>query len=123
MKNRMHHLKIHGDSADSTRSLISTVARTADAGQLEQALHLLAAANQNSNETRNARGVCQMRAGRIPDAVRTLRSLVLAPNCTWMKPDLPVIYGTNFVTALLLAGQPGGGQDLLRKYCSRTIRR
>ena len=115
----MKHRRTHVSPVDTSSALVNVVARTADAGHLENALHLLAAANQNTNETRNARGVCLMRIGRISDAVRTLRSLVLAPNCTWMKPDLPVIYGANFVTALLLAGQPGGGRDLLREIAQQ----
>jgi hypothetical protein len=45
--------------------------------------------------------------------VRLFRTLVLAPGCTWPRPNLPNVYKTNFATALLLAGHPSGCVEIL----------
>ena len=113
MKKQNTHVRKQGGTAESKVSMVSEVARLADAGQLDQALHLLNSVNTVSDSERNARGVCLMRMSRIEDAVRTFRVLVLKPGCTWMKPELPVIYRSNFATALLLAGHPNGCLDML----------
>jgi hypothetical protein len=112
MKNRMRFRSSNG-SADSTVALVSEAARLTDFGRPEQALHLLNQANDYSDAARNARGVCLLRLHRIDDAVRTFRAFVLATGGTWCKPDLPIIYRTNFATALLLAGHPRGCLDIL----------
>jgi len=39
--------------------------------------------------------------------------LVLNPGCTWMRPDLPTVYKTNYATALLLSGHPSGCLEML----------
>lgn len=102
-----------GVSVSSVSSLIVKVSELAEAGQLDDALRLLSRGSVASPEIQNARAVCLMRAGRFNEAVRVFRFLVLAPGCTWMKPDLPVIFRTNFSTALLLAGLSVGGRDTL----------
>lgn len=120
MKHRTRDLRPQTGSPDSEAALISEVARLADAGHPERSLHLLAAANLSTDATRNARGACQLRLNRIEDAVRTLRTLVLPANCTWMKPELPVVYRTNFITALLLAQQPAGGKELMEQMSEQN---
>ena len=113
MKHQTRYFRPHGGAPNSAAAIVSEVARLADGGRPEQALHLLSTANLYTDATRNARGVCLLRLNRTDDAVRTLRTLVLPANCTWMKPELPVVYRTNFITALLLARQPGGGEELI----------
>jgi hypothetical protein len=39
---------------------------------------------------------------------------VLAPGCTWMRPG-PIIYKTNYATALLLAQHPAGCSEILEE--------
>jgi hypothetical protein len=86
--------------------------RYAQAGNIERALHLLDAGGREAH-FRNARGVCLMRLGKFDDAIRVLRELALAPGCTWMRPELPVAYKTNFATALLLGGHAAGCLEIL----------
>jgi len=45
--------------------------------------------------------------------VKEYRDLVVNPGCTWMRPDVPTIYKTNFAIALLLAGRPAGCLQVL----------
>ncbi|MCA9111355.1 MAG: hypothetical protein KDA52_15485 [Planctomycetaceae bacterium] len=104
-----------GPPAEQTQSeiLIDKAVRLVDTGQLEQAIKVLASSNLNTHAIRNARGVCLMRLGRVADAVQLYRSLVLMQGCTWMNPELPVIYRTNFATSLLLSGRKTGGLEAL----------
>jgi hypothetical protein len=81
--------------------------------QYEKALGVLGPAAGQDQELANAMGVCLMRLGRIEEAVRLFRMLVLAPGCTWPRPNLPNVYKTNFATALLLAGHPSGCVEIL----------
>ena len=101
-------------------AVLLNVARLADAGQADKALALLSNSGLNSDAARNARGVCLLRLGRIDDALRLFRSLSIPNDCTWMKPELPVIYRTNFCTALLLAGHAGGARELLRSMIEQS---
>lgn len=56
-----------------------------------------------------------MRLGRAADAVQLYRSFVLERSTSWMRAELPVIYRTNFVTALLLSQVPLGAQNTLHE--------
>ena len=91
----------------------------ANAGQFEQAIRHLTASHLNNDSIRNARGVCLMRMGKSDDAVRLFRSLVLMPGCTWMMPDTPVIYRTNFATSLLITGRRAGCLSCLLEMAER----
>lgn len=84
-----------------------------DSGSPDEALDALRRSKSNADSIRNARGVCLMRLGRVDEALRLFRSLVLNPGCTWMKPDLPIVYYTNFCTVLLMTRHPAGCLDSL----------
>ncbi len=86
--------------------------RLALAGRYSEALESLSRAGKEP-EVINARGVCLLRLGKVDEAIRVYRSLVLMPGCTWMRPELPLIYKTNFATALLLGGSVGGCLEML----------
>lgn len=75
----------------------------------------LAIANRYLSDTKflNAKGVILMRMGRASDAVVLYRSFVLAPRCTWLRPDLPGWIKVNFATALMLDGHVAGCLDIL----------
>lgn len=66
-----------------------------------------------SMSNQNKRGVQLMREGKFDQALPALRSLALAPGCTWMRPSVPNLVKRNFVTALLLAGHPAACLELL----------
>ena len=84
----------------------------AERGDCAAALQLLRSHGQD-RETLNAIGVCLMRLGQTSEAIKLYRTMVLMPNCTWMRPDLPTHYKTNFATALLLGGHPAGCLEML----------
>jgi len=81
-------------------------------GHYEKAIGILAT-GKSTPEILNARGVCLLRMGRIEDAIRLFRGLVLSPGNTWARPEVPTLYKLNFATALLLSGSPSGCLSLL----------
>jgi len=87
--------------------------RLAHRNELQSAIELLTSGSTDE-ATRNALGVCLLRAGKIDDAVRVFRSFVLGVGGTTERSDAPAIYKRNFATALLLAGQIAGCVDTLR---------
>ncbi|MBI1314785.1 tetratricopeptide repeat protein [bacterium] len=91
----------------------------AQAGDIQRALTILKAAAATDAIT-NARGVCLMRQGRFDAALNLYRSLVVNQGCTWMREETPVIYRTNYCTALLLAGHPDGCVELLDSISAQT---
>lgn len=100
-------------NVQSTSSVLSEAIALADAGNPERALQLLKSDGRLTDAAINARSVCLMRLGRGEDARKALRTTVMQSECTWMKPDVPVIYRTNFCMALLLSGHPQGCLSLL----------
>lgn len=119
MRNRLQAAAPPAAEQRSDKTLRDAV-RLAESGRYEQALAVLNRSSFNTEAIRNARGVCLMRLGRIEDALRVFRSLVLAPGSTWMKRDLPVVFCTNFCTVLLLAGHPAGCFDALSEIADRN---
>lgn len=100
--------------------LLDRAIQLAAAGNPGESLQTLSHISEPSPEVINARGVCLMRLGRAAEAVRLFRSLVLTPNCTWMKAELPVIYRTNFSTSLMLAGMPMGARETLAEISEKS---
>lgn len=86
----------------------------------EKAVDLLRSAG-GAPEVRNAMGVCLLRLGRHEHAINTLRELVLAPGCTWMRSDRPAQYKVNFATALLLGGHPAGCVEVLGEIHNEAL--
>ena len=93
-------------------SALSRALRQIADGKYRKALDLLRSAGSDL-QVQNAIGVCLLRLDRIEDANLLFRKLVLAPGCTWMRPNVPTIYKTNFATALLMSGQPSGCEEIL----------
>jgi hypothetical protein len=79
-------------------------------GRPEEAIKLLS--RDDSAWSRNARGVCFLRLGQTGSAVEILRGLVIAGNLN-LKPEVPILFKTNFATALLLSGNISGGEGTL----------
>lgn len=86
---------------------IERIQKLADGGNLDAATALLRDVRRDKH-LQDALGVCLLRRGHAAEAVRLYRDLVLAPGCTWMKPDLPTAFKLNYATALLLDGRPSG---------------
>lgn len=83
-------------------------------GDYTGAANLLAAAGRDP-QTRNALGVCLMRAGRVDAAVDLYRSFVLVPGTLLERTDVSNAYKRNFATALLLKGLPSGALAVLKQ--------
>lgn len=77
------------------------------------AASMLAAAGRDP-QTRNAQGVCLMRAGRVDAAVDVYRSFILIQGSLLERNDVSNTYKRNFATALLLKGLPSGALAVLK---------
>ena len=88
-------------------SALQRISELVSQGNFERAFHLLNAKGEDL-ESQHAKAVCLMRLGRYTEAIAVLRKLVLNPGCIWMRPEIPLLYKTNFATALLLGGHPAG---------------
>jgi hypothetical protein len=83
-----------------------------DAGRAEDAFNLLKPATSDPI-LKNARGVCLMRMGQPALAVRVYREICLSPGGISLRPEVPVVFKTNFATALMLDGNIAGGVSTL----------
>jgi hypothetical protein len=79
----------------------------------QEAFDLINAKGSGAPAMKNARGVCLMRMQQPALAVRTYRSIVLDHNGISLRSDVPIVYKTNFATALLLDGNVSGCQSVL----------
>jgi hypothetical protein len=95
--------------------LMQQIAKAAREGRLETALKLASTDAGASPQFTNAKGVCLLRLGRAEPAVQIYRTLVLQAGCVWTRPDRPLHFKTNFATALLMTGHPGGCLDVLHE--------
>ena len=95
-----------------SQAIMQRVADLVAADRYERAVDFLNSAG-NDSQMLNAKGVCLLRAGRIPEAIRLFRSLVLAPGCTWVRPRVPAVYLINYAWALLLGGHPSGCLEMM----------
>lgn len=75
---------------------------------------------ERSSGNQNRRAVQLLREGKIEEATRILRSLVLKAGCTWMRPEVPNLVKRNFATALLLGGYPSGCLEVLAEIKDET---
>jgi hypothetical protein len=101
------------DTPEVTREvtkLLDQVKSLLDAGKPHEALKLLS--RDGSEWARNARAVCYLRLGDAQAAVDMLRGLVVSGHIN-LRHDAPLIFKTNFATALFLSGNIDGGASLL----------
>ena len=120
MKKNIGFTKPDDKSVPESQILVDRAIQFAEAGQSEKALQVLSNSHSASQEVLNARGVCLLRLARAEDALRVFRSLVLSAGGIWMKPELPVIYRSNFATSLLLRGNYLGVRQTLSEIPERT---
>jgi hypothetical protein len=77
-------------------------------GNAEKALDVLARSRLKSPWVTNANGVCLLRLDRAEQAVNLFRGLALSPGGVVLRADAPLVFKTNFATALLACGNVGG---------------
>ena len=79
-----------------------------------EALKFIEHLGQKTPAMENARGVCLMRLGKIEEAISVLRDIVFQ-GYICIPLDTPVLYKTNFATAMLLSNHKEGAFDILDK--------
>jgi hypothetical protein len=103
-------------AATNEHQRFTAIIEQGDCNQALQSSH----ATGRGNSSQHDKAVCLMRLGRFAEAVDILRKLVLNHNCVCLRNDIPLVYKTNFATALLLSGRPGGCQSLLAELKVET---
>ena len=68
---------------------------------------------------RNAAGVCHLRLGNVRSAVDVYRGFVLTPNNLMLRSDIPIVFKSNFATALIQDGNIPGCLNALGN-CTAT---
>ncbi len=101
-----------------TTSALDRVRDLLAQGRLDDALEYLDHVGQTTPEFQNARAVCLMRLGKVPQAVSLLRDLVFRGNIC-IPSDAPVLYLINFATAMLLANYKDGAMPILKGLDAR----
>jgi hypothetical protein len=82
-------------------NLLDRVGKHLQQGHADKALEAIARSRLQSPQLANANAVCLLRLGRTKEAVDLLRGLVLAPGGMTLRIDVPLMFKTNFATALL----------------------
>ena len=90
-----HKLKSATIARDPVRQLL-------DQGRPQEALNLLKHFGQNTASSKNTQGVCLLRLGKIHEAVTILSEITFGSNIC-IPPETPVVFQTNFATAMLMA--------------------
>jgi hypothetical protein len=90
-----HVHKIAAKARDPVRQLL-------DQGRPQEALNLLKHLGQNTASSKNLQGVCLLRLGKIHEAISILSEIAFQGNIC-IPPDTPVVFQTNFATAMLMA--------------------
>lgn len=77
------------------------------------ALALITRARLSSAWLTNAAGVCQLRLNNVPSAIALFRDIVLSRIGITLRDDIPIVFKSNFATALLLSNNVSGCRDVL----------
>ena len=83
------------------------------------AIELINRSGQHSAPMENARGVCMLRTGEIDKAAKVFRDLVFPTGSICADPEAPLVYRTNFVTAMFLSGNLVAGMNVLGQIQDR----
>jgi hypothetical protein len=95
--------------------LLAKVGQLLDEGQAGRALDVIAQSGVASPWATNALGVCQLRLGNAKVAIDVFRGLVLGAGGLVLRRDVPVVFRTNYATALLVSGNLSGGLTVLNE--------
>lgn len=96
-------------------NLLTKVEGFLQEGNAENALDAISRARLKSPWATNAIGVCLLRLNRAKQAIELLRGLVLSPGVVTLRADVPVVFKTNFATALLAQGNLDGCLGVLHE--------
>jgi Flp pilus assembly protein TadD len=84
-------------------------------GKTDEAVEALRRVNAKPPMLENARGVCLLRLGKVPEALRIFRGLMYPQGNVAYAPDAPPSLKVNFATALLLTGDVIDGLAVLKE--------
>lgn len=98
----------------TTISIYDRIQQLLDQNHPQEALNLINHVNPDSAPMKNAQGVCLLRLGRIEDAISVLREIAFRGHVC-IPPDTPVVYQTNFATAMLMANHKEGVIDVIER--------
>jgi len=90
-----HKYNLATGARDPVRQLL-------DQGRPQEALNLLKHLGQNAASSKNIQAVCLLRLGKIHEAISILSEITFQGNIC-IPPDTPVVFQTNFATAMLMA--------------------
>jgi len=102
-----HKGKVSGDIIERVKSLL-------EQDKVLEALDFVNHLGQETALIKNARGVCLLRLGRGEAAVSEFREITFR-GFMCVPSDTPVVYQTNFATAMLMANQKAGAIELINR--------
>jgi len=91
-----------GYKCKMTTSVRDPVQQLLDQGCTQEALNLLNHLGQTSASSKNIKAVCLLRLGKVREAISILNEITFQGNIC-IPPDTPVVFQTNFATAMLIA--------------------
>jgi len=100
---------------DRTAALLEKVDQLLTVGKANEAFNMLNSQESGDPLLKNARGVCLLRMGQAELAVRAFRQLCLTSNGIVMRNDIPLVYKTNFATALLMNQRISGALEVINE--------
>lgn len=103
-----------GTPSTELASVIGRVKTLLQEQRPQEALDFVNRRKQASPWISNARGVCMLRLESTDEAIAVFRGLA-AQSGIVLKPDAPVIFKTNFATALLASGNLAGCLSVLHE--------
>ena len=96
------------ENSQNPAVLLDRVRQLLDEGRPEKAVDVLHRIGSDSPVIRNAYAVCLMRMGETEKAVSVYRRLLLPDDGVVLRDDAPVLFKTNFATALLMENNLSG---------------
>ncbi|MBN2577478.1 MAG: hypothetical protein JXB10_00615 [Pirellulales bacterium] len=84
-------------------------------GRYKDAVEMISHSKHKSLWHTNANGVCLLRMNRAHDAVSLFRGLLFSANGIMLREDMPIVFKTNFATALLASGNFEGCLSILQE--------
>jgi hypothetical protein len=100
--------------------LLAKVQVLLEDGKYPQVMELIARSKVDSPWVTHALGVCHLRLGNAAKAVEIFRGLVLRSGGLVLREDVPIVFKTNYATALFLSGNPDGGVSVLRELGEKS---
>lgn len=96
-------------------ALLAEVQQLLEKNEPAAALSAIRRAGMDSPQVRNAKGVCLMRLGDVPQAIAIYRPLCLDESDVCLRRDIDPRVVVNYATALALTGNVTGAKAILQQ--------